>query len=97
MFAVVFEYSVAPENQAAFDTAVTAFRSLREQQPGFCGTIEVALGAGRIAVNLLWNSQEARQATLRALAREHDHASSLFSAQMIGSGEVVLNTISARA
>jgi heme-degrading monooxygenase HmoA len=96
MFAIVFEYSVTPENQAEFDAQAAQYLAVREQQPGFLGTIEVAIGEGRIAVLNLWESQEAQQAAQQAMTIAYERIDPLYSAQMVGRGEVLHNTISAR-
>jgi heme-degrading monooxygenase HmoA len=97
MFANVFEYSVTPDNRADFDAQLAEFLAVLEPQPGFLGTMEVAIGEGRGAVVNLWDSQEAAQATRKVMAREYDRVLKLISVQPVASGEVTHNTISARA
>ena len=97
MFAHVLVYSVTPENRADFDVHFAEYRAVREQQPGFRGTIEVAIGEGRGGGVILWDSQEAAQAARQVMTREYDRVIKLLSFDSAGSGEVTYNTISARA
>lgn len=94
MYAIIFDYHVALENQVAFAEAFAAFLAVREQQPGFLGTIELAAGEGRTLGINLWASREEQQAAQAPMTPSFDRVRPLFAAgtQVLGTGEVQRNT-----
>lgn len=59
MWAGVFEIIIVPEERVAFEAAWEEFAALRERQPGFRGTIEIAADERRMLGLVLWDSREA--------------------------------------
>jgi heme-degrading monooxygenase HmoA len=90
MYAIVFEYRVAPDDRAAFAERFAAFLAVREQQPGFHGTIELAADDGRILGVNLWASREAQQAAQPAMLPTYEPARALLATgtQVLGTGAV---------